>query len=90
VPELTCFVDGRYDRRQAVPTDRRPPFRDEPLDRGVTCSICGARAPWAGNPHRPFCSKICRLIDLGRWLDERYRVEEPGESGEEPDDDDVR
>ena len=22
----------------------------------------------------PFCSERCRLIDLGAWLDERYRV----------------
>jgi endogenous inhibitor of DNA gyrase (YacG/DUF329 family) len=22
----------------------------------------------------PFCSERCRLIDLGRWLDEAYRV----------------
>jgi uncharacterized protein len=29
---------------------------------------------WAGNPHRPFCGITCRLIDLGQWLDERYRV----------------
>ena len=26
----------------------------------------------------PFCSERCRLIDLGAWLDERYRV--PGEA----------
>jgi len=24
--------------------------------------------------HRPFCSLACRLIDLGVWLDERYRI----------------
>jgi endogenous inhibitor of DNA gyrase (YacG/DUF329 family) len=29
---------------------------------------------WTGNPHRPFCSLECRLIDLGAWLDEQYRV----------------
>ena len=29
---------------------------------------------WEGNSHRPFCGITCRLIDLGRWLDERYRV----------------
>jgi uncharacterized protein len=29
---------------------------------------------WAGNPQRPFCSLTCRLIDLGGWLDERYRI----------------
>jgi uncharacterized protein len=44
----------------------------------VTCPTCRLRTPWHGNPHRPFCSLACRLIDLGVWLDERYRV--PAES----------
>ena len=38
------------------------------------CPNCGTAVVWAGNPHRPFCSLSCRLIDLGGWLDERYRV----------------
>jgi endogenous inhibitor of DNA gyrase (YacG/DUF329 family) len=25
-------------------------------------------------PFRPFCSQKCKLIDLGRWLNEEYRV----------------
>ena len=25
-------------------------------------------------PHFPFCSDRCRLIDLGKWFDEEYRV----------------
>jgi endogenous inhibitor of DNA gyrase (YacG/DUF329 family) len=41
------------------------------------CPQCGTAADWQGNPHRPFCSLPCRLIDLGIWLDERYRI--PGE-----------
>ena len=40
----------------------------------VTCPRCGAKAPWYGNTSRPFCSLTCRLIDLGVWLDEGYRV----------------
>jgi endogenous inhibitor of DNA gyrase (YacG/DUF329 family) len=40
----------------------------------VTCPTCRARTAWHGNPHRPFCSLACRLIDLGGWLDERYRI----------------
>lgn len=28
-------------------------------------------------PHFPFCSERCKLIDLGAWLDEEYRIEEP-------------
>jgi endogenous inhibitor of DNA gyrase (YacG/DUF329 family) len=26
------------------------------------------------NPFRPFCSKRCRLIDLGQWASEGYKV----------------
>ena len=40
----------------------------------VTCPTCRAPAVWHGNPNRPFCSLACRLIDLGVWLDERYRI----------------
>jgi endogenous inhibitor of DNA gyrase (YacG/DUF329 family) len=44
--------------------------------RGVTCPTCRARTAWDGNPQRPFCSLTCRLIDLGVWLGERYRLPE--------------
>jgi uncharacterized protein len=26
------------------------------------------------NPFLPFCSERCKLIDLGRWLGEKYSV----------------
>jgi endogenous inhibitor of DNA gyrase (YacG/DUF329 family) len=40
-----------------------------------TCSHCGKPvAPRAANPAFPFCSDRCRLLDLGKWLDEEYRV----------------
>lgn len=32
--------------------------------------------------HYPFCSHRCQLIDLGRWLDEEYRVPVAPEQGE--------
>ncbi len=28
-------------------------------------------------PDFPFCSERCRLVDLGRWFDEEYRVSRP-------------
>jgi endogenous inhibitor of DNA gyrase (YacG/DUF329 family) len=34
-------------------------------------------------PTVPFCSDRCRLIDLGRWLDESYAVPEPPRSDED-------
>ncbi|HKW92030.1 MAG TPA: DNA gyrase inhibitor YacG [Methylomirabilota bacterium] len=43
----------------------------------VRCPRCGGGRAWTDNPHRPFCSLTCRLIDLGGWLDERYRIAGP-------------
>jgi len=40
----------------------------------VSCPTCRTAAGRHGNPHRPFCSRTCRLIDLGVWLDQRYRI----------------
>jgi hypothetical protein len=39
------------------------------------CATCRKPvAPRAENPAFPFCSKRCRMVDLGRWLGEEYRV----------------
>lgn len=42
----------------------------------TTCPICAEPmpAPWAEYPEYPFCTKRCRLVDLGRWLGEGYVV----------------
>jgi hypothetical protein len=40
----------------------------------IKCPRCGTVSNWQRNPDRPFCSPRCRLIDLGRWADETYRV----------------
>jgi uncharacterized protein len=46
----------------------------------VRCPICektmDAQGPkeW---PDWPFCSKRCRMVDLGRWLGGNYRIETP-------------
>jgi uncharacterized protein len=50
----------------------------------VTCPTCRLRTAWLGNVHRPFCSLSCRLIDLGVWLDERYRIPAEPADGEAP------
>ncbi len=38
---------------------------------------------WEENPWRPFCSERCKLIDLGAWASEEYKV--PGKKEEEED-----
>ena len=41
----------------------------------VRCPQCGGESEWsAANPFRPFCSERCKLIDLGAWASEAYRV----------------
>jgi len=43
--------------------------------RTVSCPQCGAPSLFhPENPYRPFCSDRCRLIDLGQWASESYKV----------------
>ena len=44
----------------------------------MRCPICGK--PTAPD-YRPFCSRRCADVDLGRWLNESYRI--PAETEEE-------
>lgn len=48
----------------------------------ITCPACKKKTTWEENPWRPFCSERCKLIDLGKWASEDYRVS--GEDAEEP------
>ncbi len=41
----------------------------------IKCPQCHAMAAWQDNPHRPFCSERCKLLDLGQWADESYRIQ---------------
>lgn len=47
-------------------------------ERLVPCPYCGKETPFVStNPHRPFCSERCQLLDLGKWSAEKFRI--PGE-----------
>jgi endogenous inhibitor of DNA gyrase (YacG/DUF329 family) len=39
----------------------------------VKCPVCRKEVPLDA-PEMPFCSERCRLIDLGRWANEEYRI----------------
>ena len=45
----------------------------------VTCPKCGQASLWTGNEFRPFCSERCKMLDLGGWATEKYRVAVEGE-----------
>jgi endogenous inhibitor of DNA gyrase (YacG/DUF329 family) len=53
------------------------------------CPTCKKPATKAGNKVYPFCCERCQLVDLGAWLDEKYRIPEdtdakPAPPGEDP------
>lgn len=51
----------------------------------VQCPICKQAAVYGpANPFRPFCSERCKLIDLGAWAAENYRL--PDHQTRPPDD----
>ncbi|MGA9770807.1 MAG: DNA gyrase inhibitor YacG [Blastocatellia bacterium] len=52
----------------------------------MKCPICGKPTEWKDNPDRPFCSERCRVIDLGNWASEDYRVNTPLKDTDDADD----
>ncbi len=57
-----------------------PTFECPTCERKITCPTRDEA------PYRPFCSKRCKLIDLGKWLNEEHRISEemPDPAPDEP------
>lgn len=41
------------------------------------CPICRTPTDSQSSPDFPFCTERCRLIDLGNWSSEKYKITEP-------------
>lgn len=48
----------------------------------MNCPICRKEVA-LGDPHMPFCSERCRLIDLGNWASGKYVISIPLVPGSE-------
>ncbi|MFC1634357.1 DNA gyrase inhibitor YacG [Planctomycetota bacterium] len=52
------------------------------------CPVChktiktSAKKPTEQSPFFPFCSRRCKLIDLGAWLDVEYKIASESQSDE--------
>jgi len=54
----------------------------------VFCPRCKKPSTYgASNPFRPFCSERCKLIDLGSWAAEDYKI--PAEDSPSFEDDEM-
>jgi uncharacterized protein len=43
----------------------------------IACPHCKKATLWdTQNFFRPFCSERCKLVDLGRWANEEFRIEQ--------------
>ena len=61
---------------------------DSPFAKIYPCPVCRKITRYTvDNPYRPFCSERCRMIDLGQWLEEDYRVAGEPAAHEVPDED---
>ncbi|MGB6482555.1 MAG: DNA gyrase inhibitor YacG [Candidatus Acidiferrales bacterium] len=43
----------------------------------LRCPICKKPTDSDKDKDFPFCSERCRLMDLGNWASEKYKVSEP-------------
>lgn len=49
--------------------------KENQFKKQIKCPRCGHLTSFeSANPFRPFCSKRCKLIDLGAWADESYKI----------------
>ncbi len=43
----------------------------------TACPTCHKKGDWKNESSGPFCSERCKVIDLGKWLGEEYRISSP-------------
>ena len=69
-------------------------------DAKTKCPTCKKTGAWFAGKFGPFCSRRCKLVDLGKWLGEEHAISEelrpehfrgyeglePGEHLDEPED----
>lgn len=47
----------------------------------VKCPQCDTVFPYYESESRPFCCERCKMIDLGHWFEESYKVPDKDTNG---------
>jgi endogenous inhibitor of DNA gyrase (YacG/DUF329 family) len=48
----------------------------------MRCPICGKEVK-IDDPFMPFCGDRCRIVDLGNWASEKYKISTPVQPSQE-------
>jgi len=43
----------------------------------VKCPTCKLEGEWFDGQFGPFCSRRCKLVDLGKWFSEEHLISRP-------------
>ena len=43
----------------------------------IKCPTCKREGDWFSEPYGPFCSRRCKLVDLGKWFREEHLISQP-------------
>ena len=43
----------------------------------IKCPACKKTGDWFATPFGPFCSRRCKLVDLGKWFGQEHAISEP-------------
>lgn len=75
---IAVRLDHVDERERIITLDAPPPLATRTIDRlrpgpPGSCPICDKTVARDVATY-PFCSPRCRLVDLGNWLGERYRI----------------
>jgi len=72
-------LSARTETHEGQGAKQAAPERRARKKTNKTCPVCGKTLSGKEEEHRyrPFCSKHCADIDLGRWLDGRYAIQGP-------------
>lgn len=45
--------------------------------KNIKCPTCKRAGDWFATAFGPFCSRRCKLVDLGKWFGEEHAISEP-------------
>ncbi|HTL17443.1 MAG TPA: DNA gyrase inhibitor YacG [Patescibacteria group bacterium] len=43
----------------------------------VKCPTCKKTGDWFAGQYGPFCSRRCKMVDLGKWFTEEHLISSP-------------